>query len=102
MMDMVRQLLEQSPMLALFAAIGLGYAVGQISIAGFSLGIGAVLFTGLALGAIAPKATIPGIVSSIGLVMFLYGIGIQYGRQFFAGLKGPGLKWNFMATAGVL
>ncbi|MBP1729503.1 MAG: YidE/YbjL duplication, partial [Deltaproteobacteria bacterium] len=93
MMEAVRQLLEHSPMLALFAAIGLGYAFGQISIAGFSLGVGAVLFTGLALGAIAPKSTPPGMVSSIGLVMFLYGIGIQYGRQFFAGLKGPGLKW---------
>jgi len=102
MMDMVRQLLEQSPMLALFAAIGLGYALGQISISGFSLGVGAVLFTGLALGAIAPKSTPPGMVSSIGLVMFLYGIGIQYGRQFFAGLKGPGLKWNLIAAAGVL
>jgi len=57
---------------------------------------------GLALGAIAPKSTPPGMVSSIGLVMFLYGIGIQYGRQFFAGLKGPGLKWNLIAAAGVL
>ena len=102
MMDTVRHLLEQSPMLALFAAIGLGYAFGRISFFGFSLGIGAVLFTGLALGAIAPKATVPGIVSSIGLVMFLYGIGIQYGRQFFAGLKGTGLKWNLVAIAGVL
>jgi putative transport protein len=102
MMETVRQLLEHSPMLALFAAIGLGYAVGQISISGFSLGVGAVLFTGLALGAIAPKSTPPGMVSSIGLVMFLYGIGIQYGRQFFAGLKGPGLKWNLIAAVGVL
>jgi len=99
---MISQLLEQSPMLALFAVIGLGYAVGQITVAGFSLGVGAVLFTGLALGSIAPKATPPGMVSSIGLVMFLYGIGIQYGKQFFVGLKGPGLKWNLIATAGVL
>jgi hypothetical protein len=34
--------------------------------------------------------------------MFLYGIGIQYGRQFFAGLRGPGLKWNVLAAAGVI
>ena len=86
MLDTVRSLLEQSPLLALFAAIGIGYAIGRISIAGFSLDIGAVLFAGLALGAIAPKAAPPALVSSIGLVMFLYGIGIQYGRQFFAGL----------------
>src|SRR4249919_2188946 len=102
MLDTVRALLEHSPMLALFAVIGLGYAIGRISIAGFSLGIGAVLFAGLALGAIAPKAAPPGLVSSIGLIMFLYGIGIQYGKQFFAGLRGPGLKWNLIAAAGVL
>jgi putative transport protein len=53
-LDAVRHLLEQSPMLALFATIGLGYAIGRISVAGFSLDIGAVLFAGLALGAIAP------------------------------------------------
>ena len=102
MLEAVRQVLEHSPLLALFAAIGIGYAIGRISIAGFSLDIGAVLFAGLALGAIAPKAAPPGLVSSIGLVMFLYGIGIQYGRQFFAGLAGPGLLWNAIGAAGVL
>ena len=102
MLDVVRSLLEQSPMLALFAAIGIGYAVGRISIAGFSLDIGAVLFAGLALGAIAPKTAPPALVSSIGLVMFLYGIGIQYGRQFFAGLRGSGVKWNTLGVAAVL
>ena len=56
MLEAVRTLLEQSPMLALFAAVGLGYALGRISIAGFSLGVGAVLFAGLALGALAPRA----------------------------------------------
>ena len=89
-------------MLALFAVIGLGYALGRVSIFGFSLGIGGVLFAGLAVGVIAPKAVPPALVNSLGLVMFLYGIGIQYGRQFFAGLSGPGLKWNLIATAGVL
>jgi putative transport protein len=102
MLETIRLLLEHSPMLALFAVIGLGYALGQISIAGFSLGVGAVLFAGLALGALAPNSAPPGLVSSIGLVMFLYGIGIQYGKQFFAGLSGPGLKWNLLAAVGVL
>jgi putative transport protein len=102
MLETLKQLLEQSPILALFAVIGLGYALGQVSILGFSLGVGAVLFAGLALGAIAPKAAPPPLVNSIGLIMFLYGIGIQYGKQFFAGLSGPGLKWNLIGAAGVL
>jgi putative transport protein len=102
MLTMVKNILEHSPMLAIFAAIGLGYALGRITIRGFSLGVGAVLFAGLALGALAPKCVPPALVSSIGLVMFLYGIGIQYGKQFFAGLAGPGLKWNVLGAAGVL
>jgi len=102
MLESVRIVLEQSPLLALFAVIGLGYALGQVSIAGFSLGVGAVLFAGLAVGAIAPQATPPGMVSAIGLAMFLYGVGIQYGRQFFEGLRGPGLKWNLLGVIGVM
>jgi putative transport protein len=101
-LEAIRHLLEQSPMLALFATIGLGYALGRITVAGFSLDIGAVLFAGLALGAIAPASAPPALVSSIGLVMFLYGIGIQYGRQFFAGLRGAGLKWNALGAVAVL
>jgi putative transport protein len=101
-MDTIRSLLEQSPMLALFAAIGIGYALGRITVARFSLGVGAVLFAGLGLGAVAPASAPPAMVGSIGLVMFLYGIGIQYGRQFFAGLRGPGLKWNLLGAVGVL
>jgi putative transport protein len=101
-LDTVRSLLEQSPMLALFATIGIGYAIGRISIAGFSLDVGAVLFAGLALGAIAPKSAPPALVSSIGLAMFLYGLGIFYGRQFFSGLRGSGLKWNALGALGVL
>ena len=38
------------------------------------------------------SAAPPALVSSIGLVMFLYGIGIQYGRQFFAGLERAGAE----------
>ncbi len=102
MLESLKHLLEQSPMFALFAVIGLGYALGQVSILGFSLGVGAVLFAGLAFGALAPKSAPPDLVSSIGLIMFLYGIGIQYGKEFFAGLRGTGLKWNIIAAAGVL
>jgi putative transport protein len=94
--------LEAQPLLALFLVIGAGYALGQVSIKGFALGVGAVLFSGLFIGALAPKATPPGMVSTLGLLMFLYGVGIQYGKQFFAGLAGAGLVWNGIAAAGVL
>jgi putative transport protein len=102
MMAFVSDLLGSQPILSLFLAIGLGYAVGQISILGFSLGIGAVLFVGLFIGAIAPKASITGPIGLIGLIMFLYGIGILYGRQFFDGLRGPGRVYNLLAFVAVV
>jgi putative transport protein len=102
MADSVRELIGSQPILALFLAIGLGYAVGQISVLGFSLGVGAVLFVGLFIGAIAPEANIAGPIGLVGLIMFLYGIGILYGRQFFEGLSGPGRTYNLLALLAVV
>lgn len=106
MIDLAREIIGTQPILTAFLAIGLGYLVGQISIGGFSLGVGAVLFVGLALGAFAPKAQITGPIGLTGLIMFLYGIGILYGRQFFEGMRGVGQKYNLLAliacVAGLL
>src|SRR5262252_2427021 len=99
MIGLARDIIGTQPILTAFLAIGLGYLVGQISIGSFSLGVGAVLFVGLALGAFAPKAQITGPIGLIGLIMFLYGVGILYGRQFFEGMTGAaGRKYNFLVS----
>ncbi len=96
-------LLNSQPFIALFLAIGLGYAAGNIRVAGFSLGVGAVLFVGLLIGVIAPKSAPPGFVGTLGLVLFLYGIGIQYGADFFRGLASPaGIKANVLALVAII
>src|SRR5207342_2414372 len=102
MLDLARDIIGTQPILAVFLAIGVGYLVGQISIGGFSLGVGAVLFVGLAIGAFAPKAQITGPIGLTGLIMFLYGIGILYGRQFFEGMVGVGQKYNLLALVACL
>jgi len=102
MLDLARDIIGSQPILTAFLAIGLGYLVGQISIGGFSLGVGAVLFVGLAIGAFAPKAQIIGPIGLTGLIMFLYGIGILYGRQFFEGMFGVGQKYNLLALVACL
>src|ERR1041385_191275 len=103
MLNLARDIIGTQPILATFLAIGLGYLVGQISIGGFSLGVGAVLFVGLAIGAFAPKAQIAGPIGLTGLIMFLYGIGILYGRQFFEGMSGAaGRRYNLLALVGVI
>src|SRR5262249_40065721 len=107
MIELAQNIIGTQPILAVFLAIGLGYLVGQINFGTFSLGVGAVLFVGLAIGAFAPKASITGQIGLTGLIMFLYGIGILYGRQFFEGMTGAaGRKYNLLAlvacVAGLL
>lgn len=102
-MDFLRTLLETQPMIALFLTIGIGYVVGEINIKGFTLGVGAVLFVALAVGWFAPRAAPAPMVGTLGLALFLYAVGIQYGRQFVAGLTSPaGIRANLIALAGVL
>jgi putative transport protein len=103
MLDTARQILGSQPILTIFLAIGIGYLVGQIKIGTFSLGVGAVLFVGLAIGAFAPKANITGPIGLTGLIMFLYGIGILYGREFFEGMSGAaGRKYNLLALVACI
>src|SRR5215203_3501 len=103
MIELAQNILGTQPILTIFLAIGIGYLVGQINLGGFSLGVGAVLFVGLALGAFAPKANIVGPIGLTGLVMFLYGIGILYGRQFFEGMAGAeGVTYNLLALVACI
>ena len=85
-MEFVKTLLEQQPLMALFLTIAIGYLVGEINIKGFSLGVGAVLFVALAMGWFAPKSAPAPMVGTLGLALFLYAVGVQYGKQFFIGL----------------
>ena len=101
-MDWLRTLLETSPMTTLFLVIAVGYLVGDINIKGFALGSGAVLFVGLACGAFAPKAAPPAMLGTLGLLLFLYCVGIQYGGEWYRGLTSPaGLRANVTACCGL-
>ena len=101
-MDWLRTLLETSQMTTLFLVIAVGYLVGEINVKGFALGSGAVLFVGLACGAFAPKAAPPGMLGTLGLLLFLYCVGIQYGGEWYRGLTSPaGLRANAAALCGL-
>ena len=102
-MEVIKAFLEQQPMMALFLTIALGYLLGEINIKGFSLGVGAVLFVALFMGWFAPKSVPAAMVGTLGLALFLYAVGIQYGKQFFSGLTSSnGRRANLMALIGVL
>lgn len=93
------QLLVDNPLLLLFVVAGIGYPLGQIRIFGANLGIGAVLFVGLGMGSLHPDLKLPDIVYLLGLVLFVYTIGISSGPSFFESLRGPGLRDNAAVAA---
>ncbi|MCM3900591.1 MAG: hypothetical protein ND866_02690 [Pyrinomonadaceae bacterium] len=102
-MQSIRTLLEQQPMIALFLTIALGYLVGEIKFKGLSLGVGAVLFVALTVGWFAPKSVPSAMVGTLGLALFLYAVGIQYGKEFFRGLtSAEGRKANLLAAFAVI
>jgi putative transport protein len=101
--EFIKAFLEQQPMMALFLTIAIGYLVGEVNVKGFSLGVGAVLFVALAMGWFAPKSVPAAMVGTLGLALFLYTVGIQYGKQFFSGLTSRnGRRANLIGLSGVL
>lgn len=95
------QLLRESALLLLFVVAALGYLVGRLKIRGFGLGVAAVLFTGLAAGALDPGLKLPEFVQQFGLVVFVYTLGVASGPGFFSAFRRRGLRDNALAL-GVL
>lgn len=85
-------LLENNALLLLFLVAALGYWLGRLSFRGNRLGVAAVLFVGLAFGALDPALQIPDEFLNLGLVLFVYTIGLSNGPGFFAKFQREGLR----------
>ena len=102
MWDWVVHVLHESAVLRLFIVVGVGYLLGEIKFPGnFRLGLAAVLFAGLAFGAVDPKFVLPGEIQSVGLVLFVYCVGLEAAPGFLQSLRKDGLRMN-LAVAGCL
>ena len=75
-------LFTQYPLALIFFVCAIGYAVGKINILGGKIGVSAILFIGLIFGAINDTVEIPIIVFELGLVLFVYSIGIAPEQLF--------------------
>jgi putative transport protein len=93
------KLLVDNPLLTLFGIIAIGHVIGRIRIGSFSLGVAAVLFTGLGVSAAWPELQLPDIVYMTGLVLFVYTIGLSAGPGFLASLRGRGVALNALVFA---
>jgi putative transport protein len=83
---------QANPLLLLFVVVAVGYPLGRVRIGGFSLGVAGVLFAGLAAGGLHPDLRLPELVYQLGLVLFVYTIGLANGPTFFASFRRQGLR----------
>lgn len=88
-------------LVVVLVAISLGIFIGRLRIKGVSLGISAVMFSGLLLGHYGYTLDEPTLrfLREFGLILFVYGIGIQVGPSFFSSLKKEGLKFNILSVS---
>lgn len=101
--------LAKHPLFLLFLIIGIGFLLSNIKIKGVGLGVAFVLFTGIAFGAWgkelfnAPeKMERMEMISQIGLMIFVYCIGLQAGPSFFRILKQRGLYISILGIVVIL
>lgn len=81
----------------LFLIISIGLVIGRLKIKGFSLDMSAVIFVALLFGHFG--FSLPQEFQHIGLVFFIFTIGIQAGPGFFAAFKRNGRNLVILATS---
>jgi len=84
--------------------IGGGVLFGRIKIAKISLGVVAVMFTGLLLGHYGYRIQIDILhfIRDLGLIFFVYAMGIQVGPSFFSSFKKEGIMLNAISVGTIL
>lgn len=91
-MQAVLDTLAANPLLLLFAVVAVGYPVGRLRVRGVSLGIAAILFAGLAIGALDPRLRLPEVLQLLGLCLFVYSVGLSSGPGFVSSLRRHGAR----------
>jgi putative transport protein len=81
-----------------------GMALGSLKVRGMGLGTAGVLFAGILVGHFGKHVDHRTLdfVKELGLVLFVFTIGLQLGPGFFAALRREGLRLNVLAGAVVL
>jgi putative transport protein len=94
-------LLRDDPLLLVFVVAAVGYLAGRIRIGGFGFGVAAVLFAGLAFGMADPQLKVPRSLWTLGLVLFVYTVGLAAGPGFLTALRRRGVGANVAVLVAV-
>jgi putative transport protein len=78
----------ETPYFALFLIIAIGFIIGRVKISGLSLDISAIIFVALLFGHFG--VIIPSVFQDVGLVLFVFTIGMQAGPGFFQSFRSSG------------
>lgn len=95
----MREWLSQE-MLLLFLILPLGYWIGLIKIKGIAFGSAGVLFVALIFGY--AGFSLPKSIMDIGLVLFVYSVGLQVGPKFFSSFRKQGVRFIIIALVATL
>lgn len=113
-MDLLETLLWGSPslwgggvahsVLILALTITLGIALGKVRIAGISLGVTGILFVGILFGHLGLEVNehLLQFLRELGLILFVYSIGLQVGPGLFASFREGGVTLNKLAALVIL
>lgn len=104
-MNFIQELLTQD-YFVLFLVIGLGIAIGKIKIKGIYFDLSAVIFVAIFFGYLYDlydiEFSLSPIIQNIGLVLFIYTIGMQAGPSFFTSFRQEGSKLLLLAGVTVV
>ncbi len=87
-------------MFVLLLILAAGCWLGQLSVRGISLGSAGVLFVALAFGHLGFK--VPKEVRDLGLLLFVYAVGLQAGPRFFRAFRRQGAPFVLVGTVSVI
>jgi putative transport protein len=87
-------------MLVLFAILALGSWLGHLSVKRLSLGSAGVFFVALVFGHFG--LTVPKAIMDLGLLLFVYAVGLQAGPSFFRTFRKRGAQFVVIAAVAVL
>ena len=107
-MDWLFNLYRTDPTTQAIAIIALvcmaGMVLGSFKLRGVGLGTAGVLFAGILVGAMSPPIDHKTLefVKELGLILFVFCIGLQLGPGFFASVRQMGIRLHMMAAGVVL
>ncbi|MGE5224565.1 MAG: aspartate:alanine exchanger family transporter [Omnitrophica WOR_2 bacterium] len=87
-------------MLVLFAILAIGSWLGGLSFKGITLGSAGVLFIAMLFGHFG--LGVPRAVMDLGLLLFVYAVGLQAGPSFFRTFRSRGIQYVIIGLAAVL